>query len=135
MSGVLGWREALAGVGAGGGMGRGRKDGEGTHHSTLLLSKLWHWKSPSTYSMPGSFIPYLSTHQQMPRLRPREGLHWHGRVTGSEEGCTLHFAPAWSFIFPTPRQTPIPRGSRGLYPTLGVLVSTLHDRTWRKELI
>lgn len=41
MSGVLGWREVLAGVGAGGGMGRG-KDGEGTHHSMLLLSKVWH---------------------------------------------------------------------------------------------
>lgn len=39
MSGVLGWREALAGVGAGGRKGGGW---EGTHHSTLLLSKVWH---------------------------------------------------------------------------------------------
>lgn len=42
MSGVLGWREALAGGRAGGGMGQGKDGVGGTHHSMLLLSKVWH---------------------------------------------------------------------------------------------
>lgn len=122
MSGVLGWREALAGVGAGGrvGLGEGEKKEEGTHHSTLLLSKVWHWKSPSTYSMLGSFIPYLSTHQQMPRLRPREGLHWgcgQGqavRMAVPAGGCTL----SWPFVFPPQDRLSLPE-LRGLYPSPG----------------
>lgn len=45
-------------------------------HSTLLLSNAWHCRSPLRKSVPGSFMPYLSTHQHKPRFRPREGLHW-----------------------------------------------------------
>lgn len=38
-------------------------------------------------------------------------------------------APAWPFILPASRQILTPGELRELYPTLGVLVSTLHGRT------
>lgn len=46
-------------------------------HSLLLplLSRSLHWMFPPLKSVPGIWTPCLSTHQQMPRLRPLEGLH------------------------------------------------------------
>lgn len=41
----------------------------------LLLSRSLHWMLPPLKSVPGIWTPCLFTHQQMPRLRPLEGLH------------------------------------------------------------
>lgn len=46
-------------------------------HSLLLLtaSTSLHCSSPPAELLPGIFLPKRSTHQQVPRFRPRDGLH------------------------------------------------------------
>lgn len=72
--------------------GSERAAADGAHSLLLLLlvlSRSRHWRSPPLKLVPGICTPYLSTHQQMPRLRPRDGLHC--RTEEARRGL-LHFS-------------------------------------------
>lgn len=120
MSGVLGWREALAGVGAGGGTGWG---GGGGGDASLNVAAV----EGVALEVPLNILHAWQLHPVLVHAPADAAFAATGRLAlgartgkGGEDGCAcrrLHPRPA--LRLPAPRQTFTPRELRGAVPLPG----------------